>query len=122
MRKEKRAVLDRVVSKVSKVPRVTLVTEDPRDLVVVVPLAHRDHKASKDPKAAVANLVQELEVQLDPWAHEVNEVRWVSKDRRETLVHLDLKELLGAMASRVNVAPLAPWAELVCVDPRETRV
>lgn len=88
----------------------------------MVPLALRDHKESKDPRAAVANLVQELEVQLDPWAQEVNEVRWVSKDRRETLVHPDHKELLGAMASRANVDPLAPWAVLVCVDPRETRV
>lgn len=111
-----------MVSKVSKVLRVTLVTEDQKDLVEVVPLVHRALKESKDPRAAVVSLAQELEAQLDPWVPEASEVRWASKDRREILVHLDHKEQLDAMVSRVNVVLLVPWVALVCVDQKVTRV
>lgn len=92
MRKEKRVVPDLVVSKASKDPKVTLATVDQRDLVVVVPLVHKDLKESKALRVAEVKLVQELEVQLGQWVPEANVVRWESKARRVMLVHLDHRE------------------------------
>lgn len=122
VRREPKAALDPVVSKVFKDQRETLETVDPRALVEVEPLDPRDLKESKDPREAVELLVHVLVVQLDPWELVVSVERWASKARRETLAHLDLKELVAAMVSRETVVPLDPWAALVCVVPRVTRV
>lgn len=97
MRKEKRAELDLVVSKVSKDPKVTLATVAPRVLVAVVPPVHKALKESKGPRVAEVKQVQEPEVRLAPWVQEVNVVKWESKAKRAILVHLDHKEQVVAM-------------------------
>jgi len=96
VRKEKKVALDLVVNKVSKDQKATLETVDPRALVVVVLLVHKDPKESKDPRVAEVKLVPELEAQLAPWVQEVSVVRWESKARRVILVHLDHRELVVA--------------------------
>lgn len=121
-RKVLKAAPDPVVSKESKDPRVTPVTVDPRDPVEVERLDLRDLKASKVPREVLELLDLVLVALLDPWEPEANVERWVNKDKREILVHLDLRVPLGAMDSRETVVLLDPWAVLVFVDPRETRV
>lgn len=95
MRKAAQALVD---SRVSKDPRVTLATVDPRAPVVVVRLGHRGRRVSKDPRVSVESLVPELAGPLDPWAPRVNAERWESKVRRVTLVHLVPKVSVVATA------------------------
>jgi len=92
-----RDVLDPVVSKEFKDPRVTLVTVDPRDPVEVEPQDLRDLKVSKVPKEVLE--LQDLVpvARPAPWELEVNVERWVSKDKKEILAHLDPRVPLVAM-------------------------
>lgn len=96
-RRELKAVLDPVVSKESRDPRATLVTVDPRAPVEVERLGLRDPKVSKVPREVLALLDLVLVALQDPWEPEANVERWASKDKREILVHLDPRVLLGAM-------------------------
>jgi len=98
VKRAKRAALALVVSKVSKAPRVTQATVVPRDLVVVVPLVHKDPRVSRVLRAAEVKQVQEQEVRLALWVQEVNVERWESKVKRVILVHLAPKEQPVAMA------------------------
>lgn len=113
--------LAHVASREFKVPRVTLVIEDPKVHVVVVPPDPRDHKEFRVQREKEEPLDQEQEDLLGQWALEESVERWGSKVRRAILVHLEAKVLLGAMGSRVTVVLLVQWAELVCVALREIR-
>lgn len=122
VRRVRKAEQALVVSRVSKDPRVTLATVALKARVVVVQLGLRGHRESKVPRVNAESPVLVLVAPLAPWAPRASVVRWVSKVRRVTLVHQDLKALVVAMVSRATKELQAQWDAPACVVPRVTVV